>query len=136
MIQGPVTLPTPLATLVSKALQLCELTLLNNNVFYPFAAVYENGDIGCLFAEEMEQRSTETQLIEQLQWRIIDATTHSTSYSILVYAASVQTEKNRPMDAIAVNTSTPNGDELLLLYPYYRVGGKIVVSPPINTSPE
>lgn len=136
MIQGPVTLPTPLATLVSRALQLCELSLLNNTVFYPFAAVYDNGDIGCLFAEEMEQSSTETQLIEQLQWRIIDATTHSNSYSILVYAATVQTENSRPMEAIAVNTASPEGEEHLLLYPYYRVGGKIVVSPPINTSPE
>jgi len=71
-----------------------------------------------------------------MQWRIIDTTTDSNSYSILVYAATVQTRKNKSMDAIAINTASPNDEEGLLLYPYYRVGEKIVISPPISTKSE
>ena len=43
MIDRPVTLPTPLNTLVTKSLELCELMLPVCDVFYPFAAIYENG---------------------------------------------------------------------------------------------
>ena len=100
------------------------------------AAIYENGKVGCLFTDENEERTNESQLIEQLQWRIIDTTTDSNSYSILVYAATVQTRKNKSMDAIAINTASPNDEEGLLLYPYYRVGEKIVISPPISTKSE
>ena len=52
MIDRPVTLPTPLNTLVTKSLELCELMLPVCDVFYPFAAIYENGRIGCIFADE------------------------------------------------------------------------------------
>ena len=52
MIDRPVTLPTPLNTLVTKSLELCELMLPVCDVFYPFAAIYENGRVGCIFADE------------------------------------------------------------------------------------
>ncbi|MCQ8848352.1 hypothetical protein ALT761_03241 [Alteromonas sp. 76-1] len=136
MIKGTSSLPPPLNILVSRALKLCELVLSTNSVFYPFAAIYEDGKVGCLFSEETNYRIDESQLIECLQWRIIDTTTDSESYSILVYAAMVETQKHTRLDAIAISAACPNDEEQLLLYPYYRVGDKIVVSPPINTMPE
>ncbi|MDO6568383.1 hypothetical protein Q4561_15020 [Alteromonas sp. 1_MG-2023] len=136
MIKGTNSLPPPLCILVSRALELCELVLSTSPVFYPFAAIYEDGKVDCLFSEETHYRIDEGQLIECLQWRIIDTTTDSDSYSILVYAATVETQKHTRLDAIAINTACPNDEEQLLLYPYYRVGEKIVVSPPINTMPE
>jgi hypothetical protein len=102
------------------------------DVFYPFAAIYDNGRIGCVFSDESNTRKRESQLIEQLQWRIIDATTDSNSYSVLVYAATVNTQDSKTLDAIAVATATPNHEERLLLYPYYKVDGKVVISPPID----
>jgi len=136
MTLGPVSLPTPLSILVSRALTLCELVLPHTEAFHPFAAIYENGKVGCLFSHESNDLFSENELIEQLQWRIIDTTTESQSYSILVYAACAKTQKHTTIDAIAISTSTPEDEELLLIYPYYRVGGKIVVSPPINALPE
>ncbi|MCG7645550.1 hypothetical protein MHM87_08085 [Alteromonas sp. Cnat3-28] len=91
MIDRPVTLPTPLNVLVSKSLSLCELMLPVCDVFYPFAAIYENGRVGCIFNDETQGKKRESQLIEQLQWRIIDTTTDTNSYSVLVYAAAVNT---------------------------------------------
>ena len=96
-----------------------------------FAAIYEDGKIGCLFTDEQLKYQNESYLIEQLQWRIIDTTTDSHSYSVLVYAATVQTEYHEKLDAIAINASSPDGEEVMLLYPYFRVGKKIVVSPPL-----
>ena len=133
MIDRPVTLPTQLNALVSKSLNLCELMLPVCDVFYPFAAIYENGRIGCIFADETGTKKRESQLIEQLQWRVIDTTTDTNSYSVLVYAAAVNTQDSKTVDAIAIATATPNHEERLILYPYYRVDNKIVISPPIDT---
>ena len=103
------------------------------DVFYPFAAIYENGRIGCIFADESGIKKRESQLIEQLQWRIIDTTTDTNSYSVLVYAAAVNTQDSKTVDAIAIATATPNHEERLILYPYYKVDNKVVISPPIDT---
>lgn len=132
MIDRPVTLPKPINELVARALELCKHMLPVCDVFYPFAAIYDNGRIGCVFSDESNTRKRESQLIEQLQWRIIDATTDSNSYSVLVYAATVNTQDSKTLDAIAVATATPNHEERLLLYPYYKVDGKVVISPPID----
>ncbi len=133
MIDRPVTLPTPLNILVSKSLNLCEMMLPVCDIFYPFAAIYENGRVGCIFSDETKGKKRESQLIEQLQWRIIDTTTDTNCYSVLVYAATVNTQDSKTLNAIAVATSSPNHEENLLLYPYYKVDGKVVISPPINT---
>lgn len=132
MIDRPVTLPKPINELVARALELCKHMLPVCDVFYPFAAIYDNGRIGCVFSDESNTRKRESQLIEQLQWRIIDATTDSNSYSVLVYAATVNTQDSKTLDAIAVATATPNHEERLLLYPYYKVDGNVVISPPID----
>lgn len=134
MIDRPVTLLTPLQELISKSLKICEVMLPISDVFYPFAAINKDGRTGCVFADETKESKRESQLIEQLQWRIIDATTGSNSYSVLVYAATVNTQDSKNMDAIAVVTSSPDQGEHLLLYPYYRVDGSIVISPPISTA--
>ncbi|WP_218355323.1 hypothetical protein [Alteromonas lipotrueiana] len=131
MINGPTQLSQPLQALVTRALTLCEIMLPHCEAIYPFAAIYEDGKVGCLFSDEQVKYQNESYLIEQLQWRIIDTTTDSNSYSVLVYAASVQTEFHEKLDAIAITTTRPDGEENLLLYPYFRVGKKIVVSPPI-----
>ena len=131
MINGPTQLSKPLQTLVTRALTLCEMMLPHCQAIYPFAAIYEDGKVGCLFTDEQIRIQNESFLIEQLQWRIIDTTTDSESYSVLVYAATVQTEYHEKLDAIAINTTSPDGEESLLLYPYFRVGKRIVVSPPI-----
>ncbi|BFT31268.1 hypothetical protein D210916BOD24_24440 [Alteromonas sp. D210916BOD_24] len=133
MIDRPVTLPTPLNILVSKSLKLCELMLPVCDIFYPFAAIYENGRVGCIFSDESTGKKRESQLIEQLQWRIIDTTTDTNCYSVLVYAATVNTQDSKTLNAIAVATACPSHEENLLLYPYYKVDGKVVISPPINT---
>ncbi|GFD71985.1 hypothetical protein ACI7YQ_14925 [Alteromonas marina] len=132
MIDRPVSLPTPLSILVSKSLQLCEYMLPVCDVFYPFAAIYEKGRIGCIFNDEDRGKKRESQLIEQLQWRIIDTTTDTDSYSVLVYAATVNTQNSKTLDAIAIATATPDHEERLILYPYYKVDGKVVISPPID----
>ncbi len=132
MVRDDNNLPKPLKLLVSRALTLCDMLLCHNRAFYPFAAIFEDGRIGCLFADEISASTDTAQLIEQLQWRIIDTTTDTSSYSILVYTASVETPENRHMDAIAINTTNSLGEEALLLYPFLRVGEQIIVSPPIH----
>lgn len=133
VINGPTKLATPLQTLIDRALQLCELMLPHCDAIYPFAAVYNEGEVDCLFSDDMLSATNESYLIEQLQWRIIDTTTDTNGYSVLVYAATVQTEHLKKLDAIAITATAPNGEETMLLYPYFRINKKIVVSPPLNT---
>ena len=52
---------------------------------------------------------------------------------MLVYATTVNTQDSKTLDAIAIATATPNHEERLILYPYYRVDDKVVISPPIDT---
>lgn len=132
MIHGPTALPAPIQLLVERAITLCEGLLPHCRAVYPFAAIYEQGKVGCLFTDESLHGANERQLIEQLQWRIIDSTTDTKSYSILVYAATVSTDRNEELDAIAITATAPNDQEILLLYPYFRIGNRIVVSPPIH----
>jgi len=132
MIHGPTALPEPVQILVNRAIALCEAILPHCRAVYPFAAIYESGKVGCLFTDEDLHGANERQLIEQLQWRIIDTTTDSDNYSILVYAATVNTDRSEQLDAIAITVTGPDDTETLLLYPYFRVGNKIVVSPPIH----
>lgn len=136
MIRGPNTLPPPLNTLVIKALKLCELMLPVCQYIHPFAATYENGKIKCLFNDNTPPCLNESNAIEQLQWKINNITTDTMHYGIVVYAAKVETKKNTTLNAIAINITSPTDGEQLQLYPYYRIGNKIVVSPPINTMPE
>ena len=49
VINGPTQLSQPLQLLVTRALSLCELMLPHCQAIYPFAAIYEDGKIGCLF---------------------------------------------------------------------------------------
>lgn len=132
MVRNDDTLPKPLQTLVSRALTLCDVLLPHSRAFYPFAAIYEEGRVGCLFADELSPATDTSQLIEQLQWRIIDTTTDTNSYSVLVYTASIETQEDRKLEAIAINATDPLGEETLLLYPFLRVGEQIIVSPPIH----
>ncbi|MCU7555479.1 hypothetical protein OCL06_12860 [Alteromonas sp. ASW11-19] len=132
MIHRPQSLPGPLQALVHRALELCELMLPHCSAFYPFAALLEDDKVGCLFIDDSEHVENDTDLIEQLQWRIIDTTTDANSYSVLVYAATVKTDKHKQLDAIAITATYPDGRETLLLYPYFRVGNRIVLSPPIH----
>lgn len=132
MIDRAVTLPTPLNKLVTRALNLCELMLPLNDFLYPFAAIIDDGRIGCVFSDESRERKSESQLIEQLQWRVIDATTDRHSYSVIVYAVTINTQDGKKINGIAVTTSTPDQEERLFLYPYNRVDDKVVISPPID----
>lgn len=136
MIRGSNTLPQPLNILIKHSLQLCELILPFSDHIYPFAATYENGKIECLFNNERFPYINEGEAIEQLHRHIIHATQDTRYYAILVYCATVETQKHTTLNAIAINLISPYDEDQVQLYPYYRVGSKIVVSPPINTMPE
>lgn len=131
MIINPQHLPSELKILVNRVLELCELMLPHCKSLYPFAAIYEHGRVGCLFSDDGNLCKSESYLIEKLQWRIIDTTTDTDSYSVLAHTASLTTEHHRRLNVIAITVCDPNGEETVLLYPYFRVGKKIVVSPPI-----
>ncbi|MEW9797159.1 hypothetical protein [Alteromonas sp. CYL-A6] len=125
-------LPQPVQTLITRALTLCKSLLAHSSHFYPFAAVYEEGKVGCLFTDDPSDEASPAQLIEKLQWRIIDTTTDSNSYSTLVYAATVYTQGDRQLDAIAVNVTAPDGSETRLIYPYFRVADTVMIAEPME----
>jgi hypothetical protein len=126
--------------LIDKALTLCKLLLTNHDRFYPFAAIYENGKVGCLFGDDNSKKrlveadpENSQKLIEHLQWRIVDNTTDTDSYAILVYAAQVESSENFDIqqDAIVVTLTGPEDEDKLIVYPYYRRQKDIFVAPPL-----
>ena len=55
----------PSQLLIDRSLTLCKSLLRMENSFYPFAAIYENGRIGCLFSEDFGvENPGEMQILE------------------------------------------------------------------------
>lgn len=127
------TYPKPIQSLIQRALALAQISLKFSDRLYPFAAIFEAGQIGCLFTDETHQHShNNQQMIEHLQWRIIDNTADSYAYSLLAYHAEVEVSSGKKVDAIAVTITGPERKEEMLVYPYYRLDGQVVLSPPIT----
>lgn len=126
------SLPQPVNLLVCRALALCETMLSHSSHLYPFAAIYEQGRIGCLFTDEEDEDEEQAQLIEKLQWRIIDTTTDAESYSLLAFAATVVTPYDGHLDVVAITVTTPQGNERQLLCPYRWVDNRVVFSEPFE----
>ena len=122
----------PSQLLIDRALVLCKVLLRMENSFYPFAAIYENGRIGCLFSDDHgAENPGEMQLLEHLQWRIIDNITDNDAYATLVYAAQIEINDKQAQDAIVITLCEPNKPERSVVYPYYRSNQRIILAPPL-----
>ena len=122
----------PSQLLIDRALVLCKVLLRMENSFYPFAAIYENGRIGCLFSDDHGVANPgEMQLLEHLQWRIIDNITDNDAYATLVYAAQIEINDKQAQDAIVITLCEPNKPERSVVYPYYRSNQRIILAPPL-----
>lgn len=122
----------PSQLLIDRSLVLCKVLLAMENSFYPFAAIYENGRVGCLFADDYGiDNPGEMQLLEHLQWRIIDNITDNDAYATLVYAAQIEINDKQAQDAIVITLCEPNKPERSVVYPYYRSNQRIILAPPL-----
>ncbi len=122
----------PSQLLIDRSLVLCKVLLGMENSFYPFAAIYENGRVGCLFADDYGiDNPGEMQLLEHLQWRVIDNITDNDAYATLVYAAQIEINDKQAQDAIVITLCEPNKPERSVVYPYYRSNQRIILAPPL-----
>ncbi len=127
-----IPLPNPLKLMIKRALVLTESMLNHTHKIYPFAAIYEAGRVGCLFGyEDIQQPMSNSDIIERLQWRIIDNTVDNEAYSILVYAAHIRLESGEEKDAIAITCRDPEQVEQMVVYPYTRMGEKVLIADPM-----
>lgn len=131
MTNGPVTLPTPLNTLVARSLVLCELMLPMKSRFYPFAATYIKGKVECVFSEDTCESRENAALIESLHHHLTSLAKVVENYNVLVFPTTIKTYKNSDIEVIAINTHSPDKTVSTLLYPYFRLGEKVIVSPPL-----
>ena len=122
----------PSQLLIDRSLTLCKSLLRMENSFYPFAAIYENGRIGCLFSEDFGvENPGEMQILEHLQWRIIDNITDNDAYATLVYAAQIEINEQEAQDAIVITLCEPTRPERSVVYPYYRQNQRVILAPPL-----
>lgn len=128
----PVTLPLPLSSLVAHSLDLCKLMLPIKSRFYPFAATFLMGKVECVFCEDSHANKGNSELIESLHRHLSNLTKVADNYSVLVFPTSIKGHR-KDIEVIAINTRSPESKVSTLLYPYFRLEDKVVVSPPLSS---
>lgn len=122
---------TPIQMLIERSLTLSKLLLKHDCHFYPFAAVFRDNCVHCVFSDHASDTLSPSYLLELLQWEVIDSTTGTNSFSVIVFNAEGK-DLSGTFDAIAMTIKKPNGEEIELLYPYTRDNGNIVIAPPVT----
>jgi hypothetical protein len=96
-----------------------------NSMFYPFAAVKKGRIIQCVFSDNELDSNAPTELIEILQWKLIDQSIDTSMQSLLAYSADVHTSDRGWRSAIAVDICDEDGQEHFLTFSYQKQDGKV-----------
>lgn len=118
------------ASLITRALDFCEVCLTHTTSLYPFALVSINNTTQSIFVED-ECELSSSKMIEELETLIKQKIGQpETSIGLLVYAVTVMTPENQQSDAVMMSISDSTGANTMTIYPYQRNQGKIVIGTP------
>ena len=130
----PVSIPITLRPILRKSFALASCMLKIRPVFYPFAAIKEGEEYRCVFSEHEHFATDPSELIEILQWKLIDRVIDKPTQSLLAYAADVKVTTEEWTSAIAVDISDENGKEYFYTFSYHLVNGKVCFKGPLSVS--
>ena len=111
-------LPEQLRPLVRRTLMFVATMLRVRDVFYPFAAIREGDNFRCIFSDHESDATAPGELIEVLQWKLIDRVIDKPVQSVLAYAATVETSPGEWRDAVAVDVTDQYGNEFNYAFAY------------------
>lgn len=124
-------IPHSIRPLLAKSFAVASSMLSINSMFYPFAAVKKGRNIQCVFSDNELDSNAPSELIEILQWKLIDQSIDTSMQSLLAYAADVYTSDKSWRSAIAVDICDEDGQEYFLTFSYQKIKGKVKFNGPL-----
>lgn len=126
------------ASMIERALTLCEVMLSRSETLYPFAVLSVDDDVHSIFLndEDCDNRhpnGAHFGMIEKLeqQLALYKVQTKST-IGLLVYAATIRTPDKEEKDGLMFSICDANGENTLTLYPYEFEQNSITIGKPFT----
>lgn len=124
-------IPHSLHPIIRKTLNFAATMLKVRPVFYPFAAIQEGDNFRCVFSDHVGNDTNPSDLIDVLQWKLIDRVIDKPVQSVLAYAADVKTHSEQWKDAIAVDVTDEDGKEYFYAFAYQIASDGIAFRGPL-----
>ena len=126
------------ASMIDRALSLCEIMLNQSQTLYPFAALSIDNHVHCIFLEDtltdkQQPNGAQFEMIEQLERQIsISKTQAKSAIGMLVYAATISSPQQEDKDGLMLSICDADGENTLTLYPYEFDGKSISIGKPFT----
>lgn len=124
--------PQSIYPLLAKAFTLASTMLSVNSMFYPFAAIKKGKVLRCVFCDNETESTASADMIEMLQWKLIDQSIDTPVQSLLAYAANVHTLDKGWKNAIAVDICDADGQEYFFTFSYHKQNGNVRFHGPLS----
>jgi len=126
------------ASMIDRALNLCEVMLTRSETLYPFAVLSIDKQIQCVFLDDEDYKNQHTSgaqfgMIEKLERQLAKGKVQANSaIGMLVYAATIRTSQEEEKDALMFSICDANGENTLTLYPYEFEVNSIKIGKPFT----
>lgn len=118
--------------LVDSAVNFAANLLRFSDTFYPFAMLSVNGDVQNIFTEHAANSELQGGMIEELEWLILERNFNAqNTFSIVVYAAQIESTEEHAIDVVATKIIDATGAETMRLYPFHFSINQVSIDKPI-----
>lgn len=118
--------------LVDSAVNFAANLLRFSDTFFPFGLISVNGDIQSVFTEDAANSEVQGGMIEEIEWGILELGFNAANtFSIVVYAAQIESVGEKPIDVIATKIIDSSGAEIMRLYPFHFSAHQVNIDKPI-----
>jgi hypothetical protein len=126
------------ASMIDRALNLCEVMLSRSETLYPFAVLSIDKQIHCVFLDDTDYQNQHLNgahfgMIEKLERQLaIGKIQAKSAIGMLVYAATITSPQQEENDALMFSICDANGENTLTLYPYEFEVNSIKIGKPFT----
>ena len=128
----PAIIPEKLRAFVERALHFASSQLALHDVFYPYAAVCDRGEFRCVMTDHHPNATQPSEMIEMLQWRLIDIAQERPVQTALVYAATLANDDKSMQNAVAIELTDEIDNSYFYVFAYRKSDGQILFSRPLT----
>lgn len=131
----PIQIPKNLASTVERAVAFAASQLELFPVFYPFAAVKDKSGFKCVTTDHLPNTHAPIDMIEVLQWRLIDIAMERPVQTILAYAGKLKNGADKKVvDGVAMEVTDEANNNFYFFIPYIKRHGKLAFYQPLTES--
>jgi hypothetical protein len=126
------------ASMIERALALCEVMLSRSETLYPFAVLSVDNNVHCIFLNDEDYGNRHPNgahfgMIEKLEQQLaLYKVQTKSAIGMLVYAATIRTPDKEEKDGLMFSICDANGENTLTLYPYEFEQNSITIGKPFT----